>query len=396
MSVLTVKPEFLYPHSRQFPFDEVAEKIVRVLEKRNWTVPGITVKFYSYGSGEAKFQMVRTIVGENFKLSFHRVQGKASKYWNDVAALEKVCIPKQELDVWEDESGPTYYLYVGSNWKEDKDWFMNDFKCNAKLSKEPRRYLKYENKYYCRRPKELVANDDLGREYMPCGNEPKKINLARKFNQFIKWLEKNVLDYILSFEEAEEILPPIPQEELIEYKGPWERVYSICDYDASQRIEAGKNNSIYLAPDDMHAYFGGTRLVSLGVSCNGRFPEIAYDGFIWCDVNQATKESEFISEVSSAMRSISYGDKIVAIKPKYANGIYVVDNSKYVKMRERLFEKIAPRTRLNDEEYGDVLAARAATIVPINEYKGNYKQPLVLIGRELDFDEIDYMVDCKK
>ena len=52
MSVLTTTPQFLYPYSRQFPFDEVAEKIVRAIEKRNWKVPGITVEFDIYGSGE--------------------------------------------------------------------------------------------------------------------------------------------------------------------------------------------------------------------------------------------------------------------------------------------------------------------------------------------------------
>ena len=54
MTLLTVKPQFLYPRSRQFPFDEIAENIVRALEKRNWNVPGIEVEFDTYGSGEAK------------------------------------------------------------------------------------------------------------------------------------------------------------------------------------------------------------------------------------------------------------------------------------------------------------------------------------------------------
>lgn len=69
MSVLTTKPKFLYPKSRMFPFDEVTEKIVKGLEKRNWSVPGITVDFHTYGSGEAKYRRVEYVHGENFKLS---------------------------------------------------------------------------------------------------------------------------------------------------------------------------------------------------------------------------------------------------------------------------------------------------------------------------------------
>ena len=66
----------------------------------------------------------------------------------------------------------------------------------------------------------------------------------------------------------------------------------------------------------------------------------------------------------------------------------MVDNAAYEETRQKLFEAIAPRERLTDQEYYDVLAARGATIVPIAEYKGNYKEPIVLIRRELDFDEI--------
>ena len=200
MSVLTTTPQFLYPYSRQFPFDEVAEKIVRAIEKRNWKVPGITIEFDIYGSGEAKYQMVRCITGDNFKLYFCRVQGCINDRWNDKAALHSVCIPKQILEVYEDESGPSYYLYVGENWEYDKEWFMNSIKVHSKLNKEPRRYLRYSGNTYRQRTKELVADNDLDREYSPRGNEPVRINLEQKFNEFTAWLEKFVLGYILSFQ----------------------------------------------------------------------------------------------------------------------------------------------------------------------------------------------------
>ena len=70
-----VKPTFLYPHVRQYLVDEICEQIVLELEKRNWEVPGIAVEFGVCGSGEQKMRLVRYIRGENFKLSFCRVQG---------------------------------------------------------------------------------------------------------------------------------------------------------------------------------------------------------------------------------------------------------------------------------------------------------------------------------
>ena len=392
MSVLTTKPQFLYPCSRQFPFDEVTEKIVRAIEKRNWKVSGITIEFDTYGSGEAKYQMVRSIIGDNFKLYFGRFQGHINDRWNDIAALHSVCIPKQILEVFKDESGPNYYLYVGEDWDSDKEWFMNSIKVHSKLYKEPRRYLRYQGNSYKKRPKELIADNDLGREYSPIGNEPVRINLEQKFKEFTAWLEDFVLKYILSFPEENTIQSPIPLEELIPYEGPWHTIYSVCNWRDVARIKKGKKNPSELPLEERHAYIGsGRRLVPLDVHCNARFPKIAYEGFIWCDVNQkdeVNQNTKLVYEVMSAMGSIFDKNHIVAINLKYANHVYVADNSKFEETRQQLFKAIAPRERLTDEELGNAFASRGATIVPITEYKGGYKEPIVLINRELEFEEI--------
>ncbi|MEC7838803.1 MAG: hypothetical protein VX777_02040 [Chlamydiota bacterium] len=125
-------PTFLYPKSRQFPVDEVCEKIVRALEKRNWKVPGVQVKFNDSGTGELKYRYVSIIKGADFRLWFCRIQGRISYWKNDVAAITEISIPKRELHVYDDESGPTYFTYVGDNWEEDKEKFMNASKyCNT-------------------------------------------------------------------------------------------------------------------------------------------------------------------------------------------------------------------------------------------------------------------------
>lgn len=396
MSVLNVKPMFLYPRSRQFPFDEVAEKIVRALEKRNWKVPGITVEFYTYGSGEEKYKMVQDIKSENFKLCFCRQQGRLNANLNDIAALYEVYIPRQSIRVYQEECGPTYYLYVGEDWEQDKQWFMNSIKVNSKLDKEPRRYLKYRGNTYETRATELVHDNDLDREYSPVGDEPQIINLEEKFKEFSSWLEKNILEYILSFpeQEAEEEVP----NELVPYNGLWPIVFSLCQGQAAERILQGKENPNELPLEDRHAYFGtGHRLVPLGARSEG-LPEIAYEGFIWCDINQNITQKatnkEVLPCIYSAMGTLaygSYGNYIIAVRLKYANDVYVADNAKFDETRYQLFDAIAPRERLTDDELNQAYVARGVTIVPITEYKGNYKQPIVLINRELDFDEIEWI-----
>ena len=383
MSVLTTKPKFLYPYARQFPFDEVAENIVRAIEKRNWKVPGIAIEFDTYGSGEAKYQLVRSIDGDDFQLYFCRVQEYFNNGWNDTAALHSVYIPNQGIYVYEDGSRPTYYLYVGKNWGADKKWFMNSAKVNSKLNKEPRRYLRYKGTTSKQGTKYLIADNDF-QEYSPIGNEPVRINLQEKFKEFTTWLEEHVLNYILSFPEEDTIQSP-PMKELIYYEGPWSTIYSICNWNAAERIKKGRINPSDLPPEERYAFSYGLRLVHLGIRCNCNLPEIAYEGFIWCGVN-----AELLSEVMLAMGNRPFEkDYLIAIKLKYANEVYVADNSKYKETRQKLFKSIAPRTRLTDEELDKAIVSRGATIVPITEYKGDYKEPIVLINRELEFEEIE-------
>lgn len=201
--------QFLYPTSRQFPFDEVCERIVRGLEERNFQVPGIKVTFDEYGTGEAKFRMVKTITGNDFKLWFCRVQGRLGNgRWNDIAAVTEIVIPMMELHVYEDEAGPTLYTYVGKNWKRDREKFMQTSKVNSKLREEPRMYLQYTGgrkkpddpgyQYYHRgrRSPYLVHTNNLGREYDPEGKEPHYFVTNEIFIQFTKWLINQVLSRI--------------------------------------------------------------------------------------------------------------------------------------------------------------------------------------------------------
>ena len=88
MSVLTTKPKFLYPKSRMFQFDEVTERIVRALEKRNWSVPGITVDFHTYGTGEAKYRIVENVYGENIKLYFQSLRHKGTRNPKNITVHE--------------------------------------------------------------------------------------------------------------------------------------------------------------------------------------------------------------------------------------------------------------------------------------------------------------------
>ncbi len=117
---------FLYPHSRQFPFDQACHDIVRALEAANWSIPGIHVEFHDYGSYICPVRKVSQITGPDFFLWFSRIQSKllADPKYNDSAGVHDIHIPGHNLSVYDDESGPTYHRYDGDDWEDVKDSFM--------------------------------------------------------------------------------------------------------------------------------------------------------------------------------------------------------------------------------------------------------------------------------
>lgn len=81
---------------------------------------------------------------------------------------------------------------------------------------------------------------------------------------------------------------------------------------------------------------------------------------------------------------------LIKVTPKDARGIYVADHAAYEKVRSKLWEEIAgTRDRLTDAEVNLFIRARGCTIVSLLDYKGNYENPIYLINRELDFDEVE-------
>lgn len=419
----TMEPTFLYPRSRQFPFDEVCEQIVRSLEARNWNVPGLTVDFDVYGTGMQKYRFVQYIKGGDFKLWFCRTQANMGA-WNDIAAVAEIIIPQKELHVYQDESGPSYYVYAGKDWDSDKERFLNEHKVNSKLRGKPRTYLKYGAGCDCRatagasfsatdymsaflsgdakklaalnhthpgrRSPLLVHDNDLGREYEPEGEEATVYRTNDVLAEFTQWLKDHLLAYILA--------QPVPDEKVdlfreavtpyVDTVGP---IFCFGEAKDAQRVHQGKLDMNELPPEDRYGFQGrGYRLLTLGVRNDGTIPEVAYDGFQWCGIGEITGDTPMSTLTVPGHYSRPDRERFVfRVTPARADGIYVADHAPYERRREELFEKIKPRDRLTDEEVAEAYRARARTIVPITEYAGGYEQPVILIKRELSLDEVE-------
>lgn len=400
--------EFLYPIVRQFPFDEVCEQIVRELEKRNWKVPGIDVEFRDYGSGAQKFRAVSQIKNRDFKLWFSRIQRTMpGGRWNDIAAVSQIVIPKKELNVYGDESGPTFYLYVGDDYERDCEKFMNGSKVLSRLYNEPRMYLEYKGAWSnpaCyihpgKRPPLLVHTNDLGREYDPEGDEPEVFHTDEVMAEFRQYLKKVVLKMIVSrpvpAEKIDMLAPPepIPFPQAVVLG----ELFCFGEYRDAQRIRLGKADPLLpdLHPADCYGMLGnGRRLMPLDVPNDGTVPKIAYEGFLWCGIASTLAEVPVDSlDIHGHNRWSDRDQFVIRVRPNRANDIYIADHAPYERRREVLVgvSVLGGRKMLTDAEVADFTRARARTIVPISEYKGGYEQPVVLINRELSFDEVEVM-----
>ncbi len=420
--------QFLYPISRQFSVDEACEQIVRELEHRNFKVPGIEVEFDHHGSGEQKFCRVYRVEGRDFRLRFSRRQGALpGNRWSDSAAISEINIPKKELHIYDDESGPTLYLYVGNDWERDRDQFMNGSKVNSKLSRKPRTYLEYKGGCDCHhtrgasfeaiglltalidgdrqkladlrhthrdeRSPLLVHNNDLGREYDPEGDEPTLFRTEEVLLEFKEYLTETVLKMITSQPIPVEKIDHFTSPEPIPFSGSIGALFCFAEYSDVARILQGQKDPTGLIAADRYALTGGGyRLVNLGTPNDGTVPEVAYEGFKWCGIGEVTADTPIKSLNIPGHYRYSDSEKfLIRIVPKKANEIFIADHSAWEKRRQ-VFVDLAQsegRARLTDHECCDFMRARGRTLVPIHEYSGGYEQPVVLINRELSFDEVE-------
>ena len=123
--------------------------------------------------------------------------------------------------------------------------------------------------------------------------------------------------------------------------------------------------------------------VTLDVKNDGSIPKEAYEVFKYCSLKKPDLKKDDDSVA------------VLRINPRNANNIFVADQASRIKYKKQCFEGNSEKYMLTYEEYDESQRRTGRTIVPIHQYKGNYEQPVVLVGRELSFDEVE-IVDVKK
>lgn len=400
--------EFLYPTSRQFPFDEVCELIVRALVDRNLEVPGIQIETREYGSGEQWMRFVSEIRVDDAYLSFGRPQGLLSGgRWNSIAAVTGIGIPGMLLRVYEDHSGPRLYRYVGDDWQRDRVAFFGCAHVNSKLRGEPRTYLTYTGHG---RGSRLEHDDDLGREYDLGPGDPAWLTKASVFEQVRAHLVDVVLPRILESPPAEirkdpaappaEIPVPTNLEAMLRAG-----VFCVGSARDLDRVRRGRDHR--LDPAERYGIAPGWRFASLDVRDDGTLPRIAYEGFIWCGLGEPAMSmvpGGPLPEIPG--RPTSYDDVCVfRVQLASARGVWVTNHAALEARRAELVRDMIAaeqdgrrgRGDFTQEEVDDFIRAGARTIVSLVDYaemvaRGSaYTTPVVLVSRELTLDEVEPM-----
>lgn len=347
--------------------EQFSNAIISEFRKRNFKVDGINAEFSFTDKNFDRIELSK-ITGDDFNLTFNR------------GILESALIPEMELNIYSDGS-LSFYKYVGSNWDLDKNKFYSN-KVDSKLKNESKFYLRYNkgrkfngvtsleeitHKKYERLSKMrdlhiesefnfnnlyydgghnplLVFDDDLGREYTPEEGECEYYYIDDIMYHVYTWVYDNVYLKIKN--------TPIPEflkdEKLFKKPDAIPLNYdNNCFYQT--RIYDIDNKAKILYPNYRVLPYS-QRLLD---SHESKYFNIVNDGFIWL------KQFNELDTPKAYIHSID----ILKVTLKNANEVYVIDNT-------------------------ESSIKRSKSMVHINDYKGGYKNEIIVVRRIIRSDEL--------
>jgi hypothetical protein len=195
--------------------------------------------------------------------------------------------------------------------------------------------------------------------------------------RMINWLVKNVLEPLAKMPKpATQITqlepPPAYPAELL---GP---VFTFVRSEDADRVQALIDNPAKADVDERYACNGGWRLFSLGTPARG-IGDVAYAGYVWCAPGTPVPPEKGDWWIGKDVRWSMGGEKkVMGVLPKSGHQIFVVD---WAVWGELAYDGVGIKSAQDEEK------ARQ-TLVPVSEYKGGFKEPLVLIGRPVEIDEV--------
>lgn len=195
---------------------------------------------------------------------------------------------------------------------------------------------------------------------------------------FVKWLQKNVVEHIDKSEALSEV--PLPfVKAVLPFPSNYLPIYTAITLKDAERIKRGKTNPLQLSADERYALaksgsslIGGTGFSGLGLL------KKEHKRFKWC----------YFQVPNTRLKK---GLVFVKLFPKDARYVHVVDVAVGKAYKKQC---LTIHSKLTDNEIRESVRLVAETRINICNYKDNYINPLVCLGRqdqELSFDEVELL-----
>lgn len=378
-------------------------------------IPGLgNIKIKMKQIGNGVFSYISSIEGPNFKIWNCRQTGRQySDRYNDIARPTEIRIEPldMEINLYDDDTG-IFLKTRGLEYSNSKLFSFGSShqpgfgRDDMYPTKRGFQDTKAEDILDFLSQKGVMVIDPYDNEkrfnervfwqetkdpqaYENCLSElqrPFRLSWKNTSNLVARWLDQEVLEKITAVpvndNQSNELPAPSPYPEKVG------TLYTWVSAREAEKIEATGGDPSKVRLEERAAIPVGWRLVSLGTV--GDYPPVANDGFIWCGIGEPSSsgkpEDYMIPGDDVDIRD--FGNSrytLVRVDPKHGGDIYVVDYKAWDDYREVAFKDT---DSLTDAQVAEMHTALAKTIVPINEYTGNYQKPVVLIGRGLEFDEV--------
>ncbi len=363
------KPHYTFKQNGMtLKINQLRTVIENELKHRNYDVPGVDVEFHYGVTSEGRHE--------------YRVFSICCKDPDvEIISDYEVRVRGFVMSIHDDGSG-SIDLYCGSDWQADRDSFVNGKRFHHKMDGKKRTILHYQkHDHTCA---VYRATDDCSRGYYPeptifkaeseiiyvTDGEARLLEGMKELLSKITHEPKQTINKNLFTQPDPKYLTnPIFANTLL---------HTHISTDNMYRIKEASRGNIGME--------GGWRLLSLSISGPKDHPyrDLMNDGFVYCDIEWPN------GNIDKNNWHYNWNKDIGAIiKLDNVDNVFVVDAAAAEQFRDDWFKNNEDAQRMTNEAAIEMDIVRASTMIHINDYQGDFKKPVVIIGRMVSINEIN-------
>ena len=229
----------------------------------------------------------------------------------------------------------------------------------------------------------LEHTNDNGQEYdLVFGDRP-TYGMDNVFFEFDQWLVRNVLNHILEYEV---VAKPEKTLEQLKAQQNLTKMYTVVSWRDALKINSIKKRT-NVHKSEKFGLIPSHRLIYLDYCEDTALPKIS-EGSVWFHLGDL-KEVSNVEEILAYDFRFTYPDYLVQITLNNHDNVYIADLTDGKKYRNFILQNNPFEEGLTVEQYEEFLDILQKTIMPVGNYCGDYEQPIILVDRGLDPDEIE-------